>query len=92
MLHSPSPALRILVTNTTIFISGDTAVVLRVVEGDGGVATDTGGILVGTNVPTLVVITRKLIGTLLVVVADDLTLGNGGVGRTVLGTLVITCL
>ena len=91
MLHSPSPALRILVTNTTIFILGDTAVVLRVVEGDGGVATDTGGLVVGTNVPAHVMLTRIFIGTLHVVVADNLTLGGGGVGGTVLGTFVVTC-
>ena len=90
MLHSPSPALRPLVTNTAIFILWDTAVVLRVAVGDGGVATDAGEALVGTNVPAHIMIIRILIGTLHVVVADDLTLGTGGVGGTVLGTLAIT--
>ena len=88
MLHSPSPALSLLITNTAIFILWDTAVVLRVAVGDGGVATDTGGQVVCTNVPALVVI--FIIGTIHVVVADDLTLGTGGVGGTVLGTLAIT--
>ena len=88
MLHSPSPALRLLVTNTAIFILGDTAVVLRVPEGDVGVATDAEGTLVGANVPTHVV--KLMIGTLHVVVADDLSLRIGGVGGTVLGALVIT--
>ena len=92
MQDLPSPALRHLVTNTTIFIRRDAAVVLRVAVGDVGAATDTGGVLVGTNVPTLVVITSIRIGTLHVVVADDLTLSTGGVGGTVLRTLVITCL
>ena len=88
MQDSPSPALRLLVTNTAIFILGDTAVVLRVAVGDGGVTTDTGGALVGTNVPT-----HEVIGTTLhVVVTDDLTLSIGGVGGTVIRTLVVTCL
>ena len=90
MLHSPSSALRHLVTNTAIFILRDTAVVLCVAVGDGGVATDAEGAPVGTNVPAHVV--PLIIGTLHVVVADDLTLGTGGVGGTVLGTLAITCL
>ena len=88
MLHSPSPALRLLVTKTAIFIRRYAAEVLRVLVGDGGVATDAGGVLVCTNVSTHIVIIFK--GTLHVVVADDLTLGIGGVGKTVLGTLVIT--
>ena len=86
MLHSPSPALRFLVTNTEAVILGDTAVVLRVAVGDGGVATDTGRALVCTNVPTHVV----RIWTLHVVVTDDLILSIGGVGGTLLGTLVVT--
>ena len=89
MLHSPSPALRLMVTNTAIFIFWETAVVLRVPVGDVGAATDTGGLLVGTNVPTHVV--TLIMGTLHVVVADDLTLSIGGVGGTVLGTFVVTC-
>ena len=92
MLHSPSSALRHIATNTAIFILGDTAVVMCVVVGDGGVTTDAGGLVVCTNVPALVVTTRILIGTVHVVVADDLTLHIGGVGGTVLGALVITCL
>ena len=67
---------------------GDTAVVLRVPVGDGGVATDTGGVLVCTNVPTHVVIV--IIGTFHVVVAVDITLGISGVGGTVFRTLVDT--
>ena len=90
MQYSSSPALRILVTNAAIFILWDTAVVLRVAVGDGGVATDTGEATVGTNVPTHVVIV--IVGTLLVVFAYDLTLGVGGVGGTVLRTLAVTCL
>ena len=86
MLHSPSPALRPLVTNTAIFILGDTAVVLRVSVGDCGVATDAGVVTVCTNVPTHVVIGT----TLHVVVTDDLTLSIGGVGGTVIRTLVVT--
>ena len=88
MQDLPSPALRHLVTNTTIFIRRDAAVVLLVVVGDVGVATDTGGHVVCTNVPTHKVIV--VIGTLHAVVADYLTLGMGGVGGTVLGTLVVT--
>ena len=87
MQDSPSPALRHLVTNTAVFILGYAAVVLRVAVSDGGVATDTGGVLVCTNVPTHVV---TIIGTLYVVVTDDLTLSIGCVGETVLRTLVIT--
>ena len=87
MPHSPIPALRPLVTNTAIIILGDTAVVLRVAVGDGGVATDAGGPVVCTNVPAHIV---SVMGTLHVVVADDLTLGIGGVGWTVLGTLAVT--
>ena len=56
MLHSPSPALRILVTNTAIFILGDTAVVLCVPEGEGGVATQAGELLVCASVPAHVVV------------------------------------
>ena len=88
MLHSPSPALRILVTNTAVFILGDTAVVLGVAVGNGGVATDAGELIVGTNVPAHIVV----VTTLHVVVADDLTLCIGSVGGTVIRTLVITCL
>ena len=73
-----------------MFSLGDAAVVLRVAVGDGGVATDAGGALVGTNVPAHVV--TLIIGTLHVVVADDLTLRVSCVGGTVLGTLVVTCL
>ena len=87
MLHSPSPALRPLVNNTAIFIFWDTAVVLRVSVGDGGVATDTGGLVVGTNVPTHVVVFN--IRTLHVVFADDLTLSISSVG-TVAWTFVVT--
>ena len=89
MLHSPSSALRLLVTNTAIFILLDAAVVLRVVPGDVGVATDTGEPPVCTNVPAHIVLTRILVGTLHVVVADDLTLSIGSVGGTVLGALVM---
>ena len=89
MPHSPIPALRPLVTNTAIIILGDTAVVLRVAVGDGGVATDAGGLSVCTNVPAHVV---TIIGTLYVVVTDDLTLSIGCVGWTVLVALVVTCL
>ena len=94
MQDSPSPALRLLVTNTTIFIFWDTAVVMGVVVGDGGVATDTGGLVVGTNVPTHIVTvgTTLIIGTVHVVVAEDLILGIGGVGGTVLVALVVTSL
>ena len=86
MQDTPSPALRPMITNTAVVIPGDTAVVLGVVVGDGGVATDAGGLVVGTNVPTHVVIIR----TLHVVVADDLTLGIGGIGGAVLRTLAVT--
>ena len=88
MQDSPSPALRLLVTNTAIVIWRDTAEVLRVVVGDVGAATDAEGVLVSTNVPTLVM--TIIIGTSHVVVADDLTLSIGVVGWTVLGALVIT--
>ena len=86
MLHSPSPALSILVTDTAMVILRDTAVVMGVAVGDGGVATDAGVATVCTNVPTHVVIGT----TLHVVVTDDLTLSIGGFGGTFLGTLVIT--
>ena len=84
MLHLPSSALRTLITDTAIFMLGDTAVVQCVLVGDVGVATDAGDAAVGTNVPTHVVIafgTSNIIseGTLHVVVADDLILGIGGV-------------
>ena len=59
---------------------------MGVVAGDVGVSTDTGGALVGTNVPTHIMV----VTTLHVVVADDLTLSIGGFGGTFLGTLVIT--
>ena len=93
MLHSPSPALRTLITDTAIFMLGDTAVVQCVLVGDVGAATDTGVISVCTNVPAHVVIGTTIIiseGTLHVVVADDLTLSTGGDGGTVFGTLLIT--
>ena len=90
MQDSPSPALRPPISNTAIFIRRNAAVVLLVVVGDVGVATDTGGREVCTNVPAHKVIV--VIGTLHAVVADDLTLGIGGVGGTVLGTLVVTCI
>ena len=90
MQDSPSPALRHLVTNTAVFILGYAAVVLRVAVGDGGVATEAGGLVVGTNVPAHV--PSLIIGTLHVVVADDLTLSIGCVGWTVLGTPAVTCL
>ena len=55
MLHSPSSALRHLISNTAIFILGDTAVVLRVVVGDVGATTQTGVFSVCTNIATHVV-------------------------------------
>ena len=61
---------------------------MGVAVGDGGVATDTGGLVVGTNVPTHIVTTR----TFHVVVAHDLTLGIGCVGVNVLRALVVTWL
>ena len=88
MQDLPSPALRLLISNTAFFIRRDAAVVLCVTVGDVGVATDTGGLLVCTNVSAHVV--TLIIRTLHVVVADDLTLGTGGVGWTVFGTLVVT--
>ena len=67
---------------------------LRVAVGDGGVATDAGGLVVGTNVPTHVVthiiVTMVIVGTLHVVVADNLTLSIGSIGWTVIRTLVVT--
>ena len=57
-------------------------------KSDVGVATDTGVLVVRTNVPTHVMV--FIIGTFHIVVAGDLTLGVRGVGGTVLGTLVIT--
>ena len=77
MQDSPSPALRLLVTNTTVVILRDTAVMLRVANGDVGAVTDTGVVLVCTNVPTHIV--TLIVGTLNVVVTDDLTLDIGGV-------------
>ena len=88
MLHSPSSALRPLVTNIAIFIGLDAAVVVGVAVGDSGVATDAEGAPVCTNVPTHIV--TLIMRTLHVVVADDRTLGGGGVGGTVLGALAIT--
>ena len=88
MQDSPSPALCLLISNTAFFIRRDAAVVLCVTVGDVGVATDTGGVLVYTNVPTHVVIV--IIGTFHVVVAVDITLGISGVGGTVFRTLVDT--
>ena len=61
---------------------------MGVAVGDVGVATDAGGAPVCTNVPTQVV--TIIIGTFHVVVADDLALGIGGVGGTVLMTLAVT--
>ena len=77
MQDLPSSALCLLVTNTTIFIRQDTAKVLCVMVGDVGAATDTEGVLVGTNVPTHVM--PIIIGTFHVVFADNPTLGIGGV-------------
>ena len=77
MQDSPGPALRLLVNSTTVVILGDTAVVLCVVVGDVGAATDAGVVTVSTNVPTHIV--TLIVGTLNVVVTDDLTLGIGGV-------------
>ena len=72
-------ALRLLVSEIAAISRGQAAVVLRVAVGDGGVATDTGGLVVCTNVPTHVV--TPIIGTLhVVVVTDYFTLGIGGVG------------
>ena len=88
MQDLPSPAFSLLITNTAVVMLWDTAVMLRVVVGDRGAATQAGEVLVCTNVPTHVV----RIWTLHVVVTDDLILGIGCVGGTVLGTLVITCL
>ena len=88
MQDSPGPALRLLVNSTTVVILGDTAVVLRVVVGDVGAATDAGVVTVSTNVPTHIV--TLIVGTLHVGVAGDLTIRVGGVGGTVLGTLVVT--
>ena len=63
---------------------------LRVAVGDGGAATDTGGLVMCTNVPAHVVTgTIIIIRTLHVVIADDLTLGVGSVVWTVLRTLVV---
>ena len=87
MQDLPSPALCFLVFKTAMFILRDTAIVLRVAVGDIGASTDTRRVFVGTNVPTHIVIN---VGTLHVVVTDDFTLGVGGVGGTVLGTLVVT--
>ena len=85
-------ALRLLVSEIAAISRGQAAVVLCVVVGEGGVATDAGGLEVGTNVPAHVVtgIIIISVGTLHVVVADDLTLSFGGVGVTVIGTLVVT--
>ena len=67
---------------------------MGVAAGDGGVAADAEGPPVCTNVPahvmTLIKDTIISIGTLHVVIADDLTLVIGGVGGTALGTLVVT--
>ena len=89
MQDMPRPALCLRITNTAILIRRDTAEVLGVVVGDVGTSTDAGEAIVCTNVPTHVVITM---GTLHVEVAGDLTLGSGGIERTVFGTLVVTCL
>ena len=88
MFNSPSPALRLLVTKTAIFIRRYAAEVLRVLVGDLSVATDAGGQVACTNVTAHVV--TLIVGTLHVVVTDDLTLA-GGFGGTV-GTLVVTLL
>ena len=93
MQDSPSPAFRFQVTNTAIFILWDTAVVLRVEVGNGGVATDTEGSEECTNVPAHVVtiiIETLIIRTLHGVVADDLTLCIGGIGGTVIRALAVT--
>ena len=88
MQDSSSPANRLFISDNAFVLGRDTAVVLCVVVGDVGIATDTGGLLVGTNVATHVVV--FVMGTLHVVVTDDLTLCIGCVGRTALLTLVIT--
>ena len=93
MQDLPSPALCLLVTNTAIFIRWYAAEVLGVVVGDGGAVTDAEEAIVCTNVPAHVVTGITIIifmGALHIVVADDLTLGVGGVGWTVLWTLVVT--
>ena len=88
MEHFTSPALRHLITRVAIIIRLDAAVVLRVAVGEVGAATNAGGLVVCTNVPAHIV--PLIIETLHVVVTDDLTLGVGCVGWTVLGTLAIT--
>ena len=75
-----------MITNTAFVIFGDAAVVLCVAVGDVCTATDTGKLVVCTNVPAHVVTKR----TFHVVVTGDLTLGSGGIGGTVFGTLVVT--
>ena len=88
MQDSSGPALCLFISNSAIVIRRDTAKVLCVMVGDVGAATDTRGLVVGTNVPAHIVTLIK--GTLHVVVADDLTLDVGDVRVTVLGTLVVT--
>ena len=90
MEHFTSPALCHLITRVAIFIFRDATVVLRVAVGEVGAATNAGGLVVCTNVPAHIV--PLIIGTVHVVVTDDLTLGVVGVGGTVLGTLAVTCL
>ena len=63
---------------------------LGVPEGNVGVATDTGEVHVGTNVPAHVMPWGHIMGTLHVVVADDLTLCIGGIGGTVIRALAVT--
>ena len=88
MQDLPSPALRLLISNTAFFIRRDAAVVLCVTVCNGGVATYTGQTLVCTNVPTHVVIV--IIGTFHILLADNLTPCISYVGGTIIGTLVNT--
>ena len=55
----------------------------------GGVAAAAGVLPVDTHVATFVL---PRFTFLVFLVTDDLTLGTGGIGWTVLGALVITCL
>ena len=82
MLHLPSFALRRLVTNTAFVLRRDAAVVLRVVPGDVGAATDTWVVTVCTNVPAPIVTTEFstiIIGTIAIVVTGGMTLSIGSV-------------
>ena len=91
MKHFPICTLGLLVSDLTFVSRSDTAVVLRVVVGDVGATTQTGVFSVCTNIATHVVAGESIwtitIWTLHVVVTDDLTLGIGGVGGTVIRTL-----